>query len=278
VSDFLLKGAAGLVGALATTASLVAVGSAVQWTRFRATHLPADQAVAALAREEVLVTGAAALVVFVLIALAVVLCVYVVDPKGTKGLGTASVLSIAALAGLLYAWLATDISVRGLLLLLLVAFACIALDLGVASSTATQFRWFGCAVFVSVLVFSSVLATLKSYREPRVQAAAILRGPQDRGLSGLYVARNDKRLYLGRPGEAALYIYPCKDITALAIGPPRAPDDAEAEGAPLRTALLDARSRARGFDLPTADQQPQEDAATETAKAGGELPTSSPIC
>ena len=178
--------------------------------------------------------------------------------------------------GLVYALVGTEITAGGLLVLLIVAVGLVALDLGIAKRTGDRFVWFGCAVFVSVVAFASALALLRSFSAPEVQAVALLRGPTDRGLSGIYVARNDKRLYVGRPGERALYVYPCQEVTALAVGPLRKPTDAEAEGGPLRVALLEARSRALGIDVPTADKEAVEREAP-TAKEAARPPGAS-IC
>jgi len=68
--------ATGFLGLVAFT------GGAIAWVRFAAAKLPADQAVAVMPNSELLVLGAAALAVFVPLALLAVLVVFLIDRAG----------------------------------------------------------------------------------------------------------------------------------------------------------------------------------------------------
>ena len=286
VNDFVTRGAAALSGVLFSAGFVAALGGAIQWARFDAADLPADQAVAALAREELVVVGAVSLVVYLVVGGLVVFAAYLADSKGNPCTATWIIVVGAVLAGSALTAALTPVSWLAWASLTAVGAALGALVLGVAART-DRFAWFGCALFVSVALFGGLATYLTSRAEPQVQVAAVLRGTNDRGLFGLYVARNDQRLYLGRPGEDAVYVYPCKDITALAIGslrtlddppvPPASYETIAEEGTRLRLVLLEARSRAQGEEPPEAGAaKPQK----RTARGGPVIPvpSSPPIC
>jgi hypothetical protein len=86
--DVLIRAISALVAALASAGFVAAVGGAILWARFQTTELPAEQAVAAVPNEELVVVGAVALVGFLIAAIAAVLGVYVLDTAGTAGART----------------------------------------------------------------------------------------------------------------------------------------------------------------------------------------------
>jgi hypothetical protein len=245
VSGLATKGAAGLVGVLFSAGFVAALGSAIQWTRFDSAGLPADQAVAALPREEVMV----------------VLLAYLVDTSGSRSTATRSVLVCAAVAGCVACAIVTEIGVWGIVGLAILSLALVALNLGVAERT-KHFVWFGTCLFVSVALFGGVAAYLHNSADPQVQPVALLRGPDDNGLTGLYVARNDHRVYLGRPNEDAVYVFPCKVVTSLAVGGLQGLHRAQEQ----RFVLLDALREARKL----------EGSASSAAKTEATAPTA--IC
>ncbi len=86
VRQQLLETAKVVVSALATAVVSIGfvafVGAAILWTRFHVAELPADQAVAVTPREQLVVIGATALVLFALLGAAAALGVYLLDRKG----------------------------------------------------------------------------------------------------------------------------------------------------------------------------------------------------
>ena len=282
MTDLLTKGAAGLVGALFSAGFVAALGAAIQWARFDSADLPADQAVAAMAREELVVIGAVSLVVYLILGAFVVLVSYFVDTKGSPGTRTTAVLIAAFTAGSLGAWQVNDLPREDVLGLLGLGAGLVALDLGVARRT-EHFVWYGTAVFISVALFGAVAAYLDNSEDPQVQAAALLRGPDDIGISGLYVARNDKRVYIGRPGQDAVYIFPCKAVTSLAIGGLTSLEKAQDERQVLREDLLAARTRETLGASAAADPapaKPKKEGADDAkpAAAAASVPSKEPIC
>jgi hypothetical protein len=92
-----------LVTGLGGAATLVTLtGGAIIWVRFDRAEMPADQAVAATPREELVTAGAVALLGFGVIALLAVLVVYLLDrcgtpgPRNQAGIGVLALLAVAA--------------------------------------------------------------------------------------------------------------------------------------------------------------------------------------
>ena len=68
-----------------------------------------------------------------------------------------------------------------------------------------------------------MLAYAINVESPQLQPAAVLRGADDAGLTGVYIATTDKRLYLGTvTSPSGILALPCDDVTSLAIGDLRA--------------------------------------------------------
>ncbi len=87
-------------------------------------------------------------------------------------------------------WVLTAVTTAGLLA---------AANVGVARVTGNRFLWYGVSVFFSVAVFGAVSNAVRTNYEPEAQAVAVLlKSSPPRGITGLYVAETDKRLYLGR--------------------------------------------------------------------------------
>jgi hypothetical protein len=91
-------------GTLATTAVsvgfVVLVGAAIVWVRFWAARYPADQAVDAVSREELLVIGAQALVLFAVMGVVAVVVMWLLDPKGSTGRRMTIALAVLVFAEL----------------------------------------------------------------------------------------------------------------------------------------------------------------------------------
>ena len=74
-----LKAAAGALGLVGFVA---VIGAAITWVRFYAARLPADQAVAAIPKTELVVIGAAALTFYLILGAVAVVVVYLIDRRG----------------------------------------------------------------------------------------------------------------------------------------------------------------------------------------------------
>jgi hypothetical protein len=244
------KLAAGFASGIGGVGLVVFTGGALQWLRFRAAHLPADQAVAAVPKNELIATGAGALAWFLLFGGAVVLVAYLCDPKG-RPLSALLVAGAMSIVGLGYAIIFTDMKVTSILILVGVAVVLTGMGVAVAARTKGQFLWLGAGLFAAVVIFGSVMQYLTNSDDPQVQPVAIIRGPNDEGLVGVYVALGDKRLYVKqveregyRPG---LYVFPCAAVSSIAIGqfqdPGPAGADAFASGEYLLEQLKDAQNR-----------------------------------
>ena len=85
-----IAGAIGFVGFVAL------IGGAIQWTRFWAADLPADQAVHVIPRTELVTVGAVSTIVFTLLGLVALLLVYLLDSKGNVNARTRFGLLIVA--------------------------------------------------------------------------------------------------------------------------------------------------------------------------------------
>ena len=83
--DAVIKAGTTLIGAVVSVGFVVVVGAAIVWVRFWAARYPADQAVDAVSRNELLVIGAQALFLFVLLAVVAVVAMWLLDPEGTPG-------------------------------------------------------------------------------------------------------------------------------------------------------------------------------------------------
>lgn len=80
--DLAVKAGASLFTAAGFLGFVALTGGAIAWVRFNAAGLPADQAVAAFPRRELLVSGAGALTVFFILGLLALAAVYALDQGG----------------------------------------------------------------------------------------------------------------------------------------------------------------------------------------------------
>jgi lysophospholipase L1-like esterase len=85
LAAILLKAGGTLATTVVSVGFVVLVGAAIVWVRFWAARYPADQAVDAVSREELLVIGAQALVLFAVMGVVAVVVMWLLDPKGTTG-------------------------------------------------------------------------------------------------------------------------------------------------------------------------------------------------
>ena len=208
---------AGVAGALAV------VGGTVEWLRFRDAGLPAQDAVAAMPKEELVVAGIIGSLAFVLAALAAVLLLFLVDPDGFVRGGTVICLAGLAATGIYYVLARAPLD--GNLPEYLAVGICIAfvLCLLVAWSTGHRFAPLGVVVFGLTLALGVVTWYFEAREDPMVQPAAILRSEDRRAVVGIFVADTDNHVYLGgfRANDGlrrALYKIPKTKTTRVAIG------------------------------------------------------------
>lgn len=100
-----------IAGAIGVVGFVTLVGGAIEWVRFWAAGLPADQAVRVIPEAELVTVGAASLVVYLLLGLFAVLLLYVLDSGGNATLGTLRGLVVLAGLELLATLLVVDLPV-----------------------------------------------------------------------------------------------------------------------------------------------------------------------
>jgi hypothetical protein len=92
--DMLLKLVAGVVSAFGLAGFVAVLGGAVVWVRLHSVDLPADQAVAVIPNSQLVVTGAAPLVFFLVLGALAVVGVYVAEPSGVASTRSASAIVV----------------------------------------------------------------------------------------------------------------------------------------------------------------------------------------
>lgn len=327
-----------LLSAGGFAAFVAATGAAVVWARFYAATLPADQSVDALPNGELIVTGAFALALFMVLGVLAVVIVYIAEPTpDASGRLTRGLLLLFALEGLAVigledahfderAWGAVVLAAgvgasywinhsrlfarevtagdrtrhvlnrTGGILQLLVAGGTVAgvsltlhedwvgYTLAVAAGLAMinfrlanalrEFPKYAVAVFASVPLLGAVASITRSIEDPEVQPVAVIRAGDkpNSGLQGIYVAENDSRVYIGivrardcareellRGGGRIMWV-PKKDVVAMSIGAPQAPNDAARQAPRLLEELTATR-------LPTPRRGPAQ-ALTQPIEPG----------
>ncbi|HET6449548.1 MAG TPA: hypothetical protein VFG31_10610 [Conexibacter sp.] len=138
---------------------------------------------------------------------------------------------------------------------------------GVAQAS-KRFLWYGIAIFLSVPLFGAALGAARTYRFPKLQPVALIRKSSDRAICGIYVAENDKRVYIARvelrdpddhraePGTGRLFWIPLSDVDMIKIGPAQSIRDANGR-APLlaRELYADRAEQAPATLTPTQVQE-----------------------
>jgi len=225
-----LGAAAAGIGAVS---AIVAVGAAVLWIRFDQAGIPATQAVSVQPKYEALVQGGEQTIVFLLIALVAVLLIFFADPGGVIRWVTiwAFLLLFAAAAA---ATLTTNLGPGAKVGLVLLAALLLVGSVVVGVRTGQRFWPLALAIFVSSLVFSSASALLIAKQQDFVQAVAVLRDENDRGLRGVYVAAGEKTIYIAQEtaiptdagGGRAMLDIP-REGAVYAVGPLESQEKAE---------------------------------------------------
>jgi hypothetical protein len=275
IGKTVLKVAGAAATGITATGFIVVVGAAVFWIRFNEVGLPATQAVGLLSRSELLVQGAQETILYLAIALTVVLLLFFVDPKGRVPRLSLLLLLVLTLAAIVYP-LCTALAV--LTELLLAVFA-IFLFLGcvvIGVRSGSTFWPLALAVFVATLLYAASVGVLIVKEQRYVQAAAVLRGKADAGLTGVYVTATEKAIYLGRvssiPADEekgaetrrAMFDVPRAGAT-YAVGPLESVANAEARAARMLEQLIADRER---NPEPPATSGEKPKGGPEEAKAG----------
>ena len=123
LGELLLKLLAGAVSALGLAGFVAVLGGAVVWVRLHSAQLPADQAVAVIPKSQLIVTGAAPLVLFLLLGAVAVVGVYVTEPRGIASTRTASAIVVLVGVELCYAVVTGELLLGGTLALLAIIVA-----------------------------------------------------------------------------------------------------------------------------------------------------------
>jgi hypothetical protein len=191
-----LRALTALFATLGVAGSVTLVGSILVWERFDAAELPATQALDVVPESQLLIEGASALVVGLVLGLVVVLLVYAFNPEGTATWGSALALALAWVGGLLFA-VGTRIGAGAVVLVSLFGLILIVAALGVGSGSGQRFLPFATAVFFAAIAYSGALNFAIAEQEKFAQPVAALKEAGGNGLHGLYVADTDDYIYIG---------------------------------------------------------------------------------
>jgi hypothetical protein len=282
VGAVVLKVVGAVAAAIGVTGAVTLVGASVFWIRFYEAGLPATQAISAISKQEQLVEGSQEVITFVLIALAATLLIFFADPKGRIRRITVAALALLGGGAILYILL-TKLGWGGKLSLVALVVALTVGSAVVGRRTGPHFWPLAAAVFLSALIFSGACGLLIVQQQKFVQGVAILRGPTDQGLTGIYVAATDDTLYFGKhtPIRKAdgideangLYEVHRGDELTYSVGPLESEGEAESRTNALLAQLIENRS----LNPPPA--QPEEEGKSKGgvkkgAKGAGASPAS----
>ncbi|HET7453990.1 MAG TPA: hypothetical protein VFJ76_00550, partial [Solirubrobacterales bacterium] len=271
----LLKVAGAAAAAIGATGAIVAVGAAVLWIRFNEAGLPAMQAVSVQPKYEALVQGGQQTVAVLMIALVAALLIYFADPGGEiRRVTLLTFLFLFAVA--CFCTLETNLDTLPKFgLIALAAFLAVGAII-VGTRTDKRFWPLGFAVFLAALIFASASALLISRQQDFVQAVAVLRGSEDSGLTGIYVAAGEKTLYIARPvpiptddGSSKLAMMDIPREGAMyAVGPLESQAKARQRARVMLARLVEARERNPSPAEP--EEATEEGAGAEAGATEGE--------
>jgi len=255
VRDRILKIIGAIIAGLGTAGVVGVVGAGVLWIRFKEAGLPAVQAVNVQPQHEALVQGAQTTTVFLLFALVGVLLAFFAtlgEPR-ELGWGGCALLLLLPLTASIYVF-STDLSGCWQLLLSLLAFALCIGCLEVGKHVMFPFWALALSVFAATLVFSAAAGFLIVQQQKFVQPVAILRGSEDLGLTGIYVAADSDKLYFARPIQAngsdtkdkAMQEVALKEDVTYSVGPLQSATDAEQSAEAMLKQLIADREGASG--------------------------------
>jgi hypothetical protein len=269
---------------ITATGAIVAVGAAVSWIRFNEVGIPATQAISVQPKGEALSLGAQETIIFVAIALLAVLLVYFADPKGVINRITLAVLAGLVVGAAAYIVFRTHLDSWSKFWLIVLAVTLLTGCVAVGHRTDTRFWPLALAVFVAALIFSAATGILIVKQQKFVQGVAILRGSEDTGLTGVYIAATDKTIYFAQnvateedqKSRMAMLEVPREGAT-YAVGPLESRADAASRERSMLEQLISNRER-NGVAPEKAPKEPETDtgAKEEEAKKTEGAPTSAP--
>lgn len=198
-----LKVAGAIATGVGVASAVVVVGASIFWIRLEEVGLPASQAVNAIPKNELLVTGAQEVIIFMLLALVPVIWIALCDPKGVITRGTVIALIILVSGASAYA-ICTELGAGWVVFLAALAIVLALGSVRVAFATGERFWPLAVSVFLAALVFSATCGFLVVKYQRFVQPVAILRAKDDKGLTGVYVTATSDRIYFGQVKSSSL--------------------------------------------------------------------------
>lgn len=281
--DSLGSGILKVVGAAATgigaVSAIVAVGGAVLWIRFDQAGIPAMQAVSVQPKQEALVQGGEQTAAFLLIALVAVLLIFFADPGGVMRRVTILAFWVLFIVAV-WSVLTTHLTPADKVLLVVLAAVLLLGSMIVALRTDHRFWPLALAIFISSLIFSAASALLIAKQQDFVQAVAVLRDANDKGLTGVYVAATGDKLYIAQPtsiptdeGVKRAMLDVPREGAVYAVGPLESQEKAE-QRARIMLAQLEKNRERNPADPEAASKEgsenpkPPGNPKPETAKGG----------
>lgn len=292
IEAWFLKTAGTIIGGLGTAGAMVVIGSAVLWIRFKEAGIPPVQAVSVQPRQEALVQGAQTTIFFVLVALAVLATLYVIDFPKEEGAsdngdeerrqkdgedekggrkpdrsadpgaprpiqpGTKRCIRLLPILGIAWLICSTSLGFCAVLILSLLALGLTGACLWIGHRADKNFWALAAAVFASIIVFAGVSTYAITKAQKFAQAVAILRGTDDVGLTGYFVATTDTRIYFANaigvegttaPERKPLQSVKVSDDVTYSIGPLESQEDATERAASMvRKLIADREAAASG--------------------------------
>jgi len=319
IQAWFLKTAAAIIGGLGTAGAMVVIGSAILWVRFKEVRIPAVQAVSVQPKQEALVQGAQTTIFFVFAAVAVVVVLYISDFRKESEQGeeadrrsnkekrktdpdpgvkreieprTRKLLGLVPIAGIVWVIFWTSLGFWWVVWLSGLAMALWYACSWIGRCESKNFWALAAAVFAAVIVFSGVAEYAIVQSQKFVQAVAILRGKDDTGLTGYYVAVTDKKIYfanaigvegavkpIGKPLQEAVL----NDEVTYSVGPLENQEDATLRASTMLKKLISDREGNVGGGLTASHSSlpawvPSNVAATFGGSVQAHIETPESLC
>lgn len=316
IQAWALKTAGTIIGGLGTAGAMVVIGSAVLWIRFKEVGIPPVQAVSAQPREEALVQGAQTTLFFVFVALAVVAALYildfpkeedpsddsdkereekdgnrkekkksaeVIDPGAPREIQprTKRCILLVPIIGIAWLIFSTSLGFGAVLVLLLLAAGLTTACLWIGHRADKNFWALAAAVFASIIVFAGASTYAITQEQKFAQAVAILRGTDDVGLTGYFVAATDTRIYFANaigvegttaPDRKPLQSVKVGDDVTYSVGPLESQEDATKRAESMvRKLIADREAGVKGGSKGTVAKLPEWVSGRVAATFGGSV-------